>query len=79
MSKKEEQVYQFLVEWYCSENDAKKLVNGSYEYSRGIEEVDTREYNKGEEYHEYINSQKENWIQDVELPGSGWWLVGGLI
>lgn len=79
MSKKEK-VYQFLVDWdYCDEATAKKLVNGFYEYGCGVEEVDTNRYSKDEDYRSYIDSQRENLINDVSLPGSGYWLVGGMI
>ena len=76
---KKEQVYNYLTDWYCDENTANKLVNGFYEYGWGIEEVDMEQYNNDKDYKNYIDSQRENLLVDVDLPGSGYWLVGGMI
>lgn len=76
---KKEQVYRYLTDWYCDTNTAKKLINGFYEYGCGIEEVNIEKYHKDKDYKNYIDSQKQNLIVDVDLPGSGYWLVGGMI
>lgn len=76
---KKEQVYQYLTDWYCDASTAKKLVSGFYEYGCGIEEVDMERYYNDKDYQSYIDSQRENLIVDVGLPGSGYWLVGGMV
>lgn len=77
-TQKEKQVFDWLVEWV---NGDKKVVativsGHSYEYGAGVEEVDRNLYNSDPDYRDYIDSQRENWVEDVDLPGSGWWLVG---
>lgn len=80
MTKEEKQrFYDFLVEWYYDEPTAKKLVNGLYEYGCGIEEVDKKRYDEDNDYREYVYNQRENLITDIDLPGTGYWLVGGMI
>lgn len=74
-------VYEWLVEWI---NDDEKIVativgGGSYDYGMGIEEVDRKLYASDTDYREYIDSQRDNWVEDAALPGSGWWLVGSMI
>lgn len=76
---KKEQVYQYLTDWHCDASTAKKLVKGFYEYGCGIEEVDIEKYHNDKDYQSYIDSQRENLIVDVDLPGSGYWLVGGMV
>lgn len=80
-TKNQKKVFNWLVEWV---NNDEKIVaslvgGGSYEYGTGIEEVDRDMYDSDEDYREYIDSQKPNWIEDAGLPGSGWWLVGSMI
>lgn len=77
-TQKEKQVFDWLVEWVNGdENVVAAIVGGhSYEYGVGVEEVDREEYDADPDYREYIDSQRENWVDDVSLPGSGWWLVG---
>lgn len=74
-------VYDWILEWdYCDEEMAAYTVGGgSYEYGNGIEEVDPDEYDSDEDYREYVDSQRDNWLQDLDLPGSHWWLFGGMI
>ena len=74
-------VYDWILEWdYCDEEMAAYIIGGdSYEYGNGIEEVDHDEYDSDEDYREYVDSQRYNWLQDLDLPGSHWWLFGGMI
>lgn len=80
-TKNQKKIFNWLVEWV---NNDEKIVaslvgGGSYEYGTGIKEVDRDMYDSDEDYREYIDSQKLNWIEDADLPGSGWWLVGSMI
>lgn len=77
-TQKEKRVFDWLVEWVNDdENVIATIVNGhSYEYGTGVEEVDRTLYGSDPDYRDYIDSQRENWLEDVGLPGSGWWLVG---
>ena len=74
-------VYDWILEWdYCDEEMTAYIVGGdSYENGNGIEEVDPDEYDSNEYYREYVDSQRANWLQDLDLPGSHWWLFGGMI
>lgn len=79
MDATEKGLFDFLVEYYTDKVTAKKIINGGYQgycYAGwGYVEVDPDD----EDDQEFIQEQKENLISDVNLPGTGYFLVGGMI
>lgn len=39
------------------------------------EEVDREKYDVDSAYRKYIDSKREFWVIDADLPGSGWWIL----
>ncbi|MEY8736447.1 hypothetical protein AB9M75_04155 [Lactobacillus sp. AN1001] len=79
MNAKEKELFDFLVEYYTDEVTARKIINGGdqgYCYGGcGYIEVDPDD----EFDQEFIQEQESNLISDVSLPGTGYFLVGGMI
>lgn len=75
----EKDLFDFLVEWVTDEVAAQKIIKGGYQGylygGAGYVEVDPDD----PEDKKFIQEQESNLISDAGLPGTGCFLVGGMI